>query len=112
MGFGGVLVESGGGLGAEVAVLDIEVKGADAVRAADAGELHASLDPLRGVVPHGPIVVASEQKLAHGGCVAKVMRGGRWTFFNSGPDTSGPPGQPRRLSLREHTHFGRSSKAG
>ena len=84
MGFDGVLVESGGGLGAEVAVLDVEVKRADAVRAADASELHASLDPRGSVVPHGPIVVVARDKVAHGGWVAKVMQ----------PKT----GQPRRLA--------------
>jgi hypothetical protein len=53
---GGVLVEGVGGLRAEVAVLEVEVKRADAVRAADAGELRAALDPLGGVVSHNLIV--------------------------------------------------------
>jgi hypothetical protein len=53
---GGMLIEGVGGLGAEVAVLEVEVKRADAVRAADAGELHATLDPLGCVVSHNPIV--------------------------------------------------------
>ena len=35
----GVLIEGGGGLGAEVAVPKVEIGGADAVRAEDAGEL-------------------------------------------------------------------------
>jgi hypothetical protein len=53
---GGVLVEGVGGLRAEVAVLEVEVKRADAVRAADAGELGAALDPLGSVVSHHLIV--------------------------------------------------------
>ena len=51
-----VLIEGNGGLGAEVAVPEVEVEGANAVRAEDAGELYAPLDPLRGVVSHGLIV--------------------------------------------------------
>ena len=42
VGFGGVLVESGGGLGAEVAVASVEVERADAVFATDTGEAHAA----------------------------------------------------------------------
>jgi hypothetical protein len=41
---GGVAVDGGGGLGAEVAVAGVEVESADMVRAMGAGELHASLD--------------------------------------------------------------------
>jgi hypothetical protein len=58
MDLSGVLIEGAGGLGAKVTVLEVEVERADAVRAADAGELHASLDPLGGVVSHGLIVVS------------------------------------------------------
>ena len=47
-----MLIEGVGGLGAEVAVLEVEVKRADAVRAADAGELRTALDPLGCVVSH------------------------------------------------------------
>jgi hypothetical protein len=53
---GGMLIEGVGGLGAEVAVLEFEVKRADAVRAADAGELRASLDPVCSVVSQDLIV--------------------------------------------------------
>lgn len=51
-----MLIEGVGGLGAEVAILEVEVKCADAVRAADAGELRAALDPLGSVVSHFLIV--------------------------------------------------------
>ena len=52
-----MLIEGVGGLGAEVAVLEVEVKRADAVRAADAGELcTTTLDPLGCVVSHNLIV--------------------------------------------------------
>ena|SRR5579862_3553652 len=54
--FGGMLIEGVGGLGAEVAVLEVEVKRADVVRAADAGKLRASLDPVCSVVSHDLIV--------------------------------------------------------
>ena len=53
---GGMLIERVGGLGSEVAVLEVEVKRADAVRAADAGELRTALDPLGCVVSHNLIV--------------------------------------------------------
>jgi hypothetical protein len=53
---GGVLIEGGGGLSAQVAIPEIEVEGADAVRAADAGELQASHDSLGRVISHGWIV--------------------------------------------------------
>ena len=52
----GMLIEGMGGLGAEVAVLEVEVMRADAVRAAHACELRASLDPLGSVVSHNLIV--------------------------------------------------------
>ena len=46
---GGVAVDGGGGLGAEVAVAGVEVESADVVGAVGAGELHASLDAGDGV---------------------------------------------------------------
>jgi hypothetical protein len=70
---GGVLIERVGGLGAEIAVLEVEVKRADAVRAADAGELRASLDPLGSVVSHNLIVSPRREGTEHCGRVAKVM---------------------------------------
>ena len=53
---GSVLIEGDVGLGAEVAVPEVKVVGANAVSAKDAGELYASLDPLGSVVSHGLIV--------------------------------------------------------
>ena len=44
---GGVAIDGGGGLGAEVAVAGVEVEGADVVGAVGAGELHAYLDGCR-----------------------------------------------------------------
>ena len=56
---GGVHVDGGGGLGAEVAVAGIEVERADVVGAAGAGKLHAAFDASDGVVPlHNFSVVA------------------------------------------------------
>ena len=46
VGFGGVIVDGGGGLGAEVAGFGVEIEGADAVSTVGAGELHAALDAL------------------------------------------------------------------
>lgn len=46
---GGVLVDGGCSLGAEVAVARVEVECADVVRAVGAGELHAALDASDGV---------------------------------------------------------------
>jgi len=46
---GGMLVDCGGGLGAEIAVAGIEVQSADVVSAVGAGELHAALDASDGV---------------------------------------------------------------
>ena len=46
---GGVLVDGGGGLRAQVAVAGVEVEGADVVSAVGAGEPHASLDARDGV---------------------------------------------------------------
>src|SRR5208282_38645 len=46
---GGVLVDGGSGLGAEVAVAGIEVECADIVGAVGAGELHTALDASDGV---------------------------------------------------------------
>lgn len=61
---GGMLIDGAGGLGAEVAVPEVEVKSSDAVRAADAGELRAALGPLGSVVPHNLIV--SPRRRANG----------------------------------------------
>ncbi len=46
---GGVLVDGGGGLSAEVAVTGVEIERADVVGAVSAGELHAALDASDGV---------------------------------------------------------------
>ena len=44
--FTGVIIDRGGGLGAEVAALRVEVQRSDAVCTLVAGELHAALDAL------------------------------------------------------------------
>ena len=49
---GGVLVDGGSGLGAEVAVAGIEVECADIVGAVGAGELHTALDALESIGFH------------------------------------------------------------
>jgi len=71
---GGVAVDGGRGLGAEVAVAGVEVEGADVVCAVGAGELHASLDAGDGVETlHNSSLVLSRQSGRHGGRAAKVM---------------------------------------
>ena len=52
MGFGGVLVDHGCSLSAEIAGLGVEVQRADAVFTLRAGELHAALDALNSVGFH------------------------------------------------------------
>ena len=52
VGFGGVLVESRGGLSAKVAAARVEVERADTVLATDAGKTHAALHSFGGVVSH------------------------------------------------------------
>jgi hypothetical protein len=71
-----MLIEDVGGLGAEVTVLEIEVKRADAVWAVDASELRAALDPLGSVVPHNLIVSPRGERMEHRGRVPKVMGAG------------------------------------
>jgi hypothetical protein len=51
MNTGGVAVDGGGGLSAQVAIAGIEIERADVVRAARAGKLHATLNPRDGVMP-------------------------------------------------------------
>jgi hypothetical protein len=52
-----VPIDSGSGLGAEVAVPGVEIECTDAVFAADTLELYSPFDPIGGVVSHGLIVV-------------------------------------------------------
>jgi len=52
MGLGGVIVDCGCGLGAEIADLRIEIEGAHAVGAVRAGELHSVLNALDAVGFH------------------------------------------------------------
>jgi hypothetical protein len=68
-------VDGGSGLGAEVAVADVEIERADVVGAAGAGELHAALDASDGVVSlHNSSVIVCQESGAHVGGAAKVMR--------------------------------------
>ena len=54
-----MLIQGVGGLGAEVAILDVEVKRTDSVLAVDTLEKYSTFDPIGGVVSHGLIVVLS-----------------------------------------------------
>jgi hypothetical protein len=92
-----MLIEGVGGLGAEVAILEVEIKRADAVRAADAGELRAALDPLGGVVSHNLIV--SRRRKGNG---ALWSRG-----EGNGADPSLPGSAPNG-QMRYPAHYGSS----
>jgi hypothetical protein len=72
---GGMLIEGVGGLGAEVAVPEVEVKCTDAVRATDAGELRTAFDPLGCVVSvsHNLIVSPRRRGNEHCGRMTKVI---------------------------------------
>lgn len=60
-----VLIDRRSGLGAEVAVSVVEIKGTNAEFAADTLELYSPFDPIDGVVTHGSIVVlCSEPRTA------------------------------------------------
>ena len=73
---GGVEIDGGSGLGAEVAVAGVEVECADVVRAAGTGKLHAALDASDGVVSlHKSSVVHWRESSAHVRRAAKVMSG-------------------------------------
>jgi hypothetical protein len=75
---GGVLVDGGGRLGAEVAVAGIEIEGADVVGAMGAGKLHAALDASDGVLAlHNSSVVFWRGSERHEGGAAKVMKEAR-----------------------------------
>ena len=56
MHLGSVPIDSGSGLGAEVAVLGVEIECTDAVFAADTLELYSTFDPIGSVVSHALIV--------------------------------------------------------
>ena len=72
---GGVAIDGGGCLRAEVAVAGIEIESADVMGAAGAGELHAALDAPDAVVPlHNSSVIVWQESGAHVGWAAKVMR--------------------------------------
>jgi hypothetical protein len=70
---GGVLVDGGRGLGAEVAVPGVVFQSAHAVLAAGAGKSHAAFDAIDGVVFHRFSVIPGQQNVSHDGGVAKVM---------------------------------------
>ena len=74
MGLRGVEIQCGRGLGAQVAILNVEVGGADAELATDTGELKASFDPLCRVVSHSIIVAGDRGWCSHEGGAAKVTR--------------------------------------
>jgi hypothetical protein len=84
-----MLIEGVGGLGAEVAILEVEVKRADAVRAADAGELRAALDPLGSVVSH--FLIVSPRRRGNGA----LWSGGEGNDADPSLYSSAPHGQMR-----------------
>lgn len=72
---GGVPVDGGGGLSAEIAVACVEIESADVVGAAGASELHAALYASDGVVAlHNSSVIVWQENGAHVSRAAKVMK--------------------------------------
>jgi hypothetical protein len=72
---GSVPIDSGSGLGAEVAVPGVEIECTDAVFAADTLELYSPFDPIGGVVFHGLIVIVCSEGRTHHGGLSKVICG-------------------------------------
>jgi hypothetical protein len=68
-------IDSGSGLGAEVAVPGVEIECTDAVVAADTLELYSTFDPIGGVVAHALIVVLCSEGRTHHGGLSKVICG-------------------------------------
>lgn len=68
-------IDSGSGLGAEVAVLGVEIECTDAVFAADTLELYSLFDPIGGVMSHGLIVVLCLEGRTHRSGLSKVIGG-------------------------------------
>ena len=70
-------IDSGSGLGAEVAVPGVEIECTGAVFAADTLELYSPFDPIvaSGVVSHGLIVVRCSEGSTHHGGLSKVICG-------------------------------------
>ena len=88
---GGVPIDGGGGLGAEVAGFGVKIERADAVFTVRAGEPYAALHALDTVGFHSCIVILGEQDGALDGVAAKVTGG-------TGPKVTGGTG-PRRRGL-------------
>jgi hypothetical protein len=72
---GSVPIDSGSGLGAEVAVPGVEIECTDAVFAADTLELYSPFDPIGGVMSHGLIVVLCSEGRTHHSGLSKVIGG-------------------------------------
>jgi hypothetical protein len=92
-----MLIEGVGSLGAEVAVLEVEIKGTDAVRAADARELRAALDLLGCVVSHN-LIVGRRRK-------------GDGALWSCGEGNAADLSSPRRAAdgqMRYPDHYGSS----
>ena len=68
-------IDSGSGLGAEVAVPGVEIECTDAVFAADTLELYSPFDPIGGVMSHGLIVVLCSEGRTHRSGLSKVIGG-------------------------------------
>jgi hypothetical protein len=88
---GSVPIDSGSGLGAEVAVPGVEIECTDAAFATGTLELHSPFDPTGGVVSHGWIVVLCLEGRTHHGGRSKVILGA--------PSVNTTDHCPRRRSL-------------
>jgi hypothetical protein len=84
MGLRGMEIQCGRGLRAQVAILYVEVGGANAELTTDTGELKPSFDPLCRVVSHSIIVAGDRESCSHEGGAAKVTREAReWRALRS-----------------------------
>jgi hypothetical protein len=76
---GSVPIDSGGGLGANVAVPGVEIECIDAMFAADTLELDSTFDPIGGVVSHALIV---SPLLRRKGAPRWAVEGNLWSPLN------------------------------
>ena len=87
MHLGSVPIDSGSGLGTEVAVPGVEIECTDAVFAADTLELYSPFDPIGGAVSHGLIVVLCSEGRTHHGGLSKVICGAPSATLRTRPIT-------------------------
>jgi hypothetical protein len=104
-------IDSGSGLGAEVAVPGVEIECTDAVFAVDTLELYSTFDPIGGVVSHSLIVVLCSEEGRTTVGLSKVILRAAAVHFDADWDVGYRPIAHRRMSdasdvLGEEVNFG------